>query len=214
VSDDGIGIPERHHALIFEAFQRAGQETGPIEGTGIGLAICKRLADAMDGKVGFRSVEGKGSTFWLELPTHVARESKMALKRDTVRPEAADSGELQKVVYVEDNPSNIALMEAFVTDYEGVELIVATNAELGLELIRSHRPVLVVMDLHLPGMSGFAATEHLKADPETAAIPVVALSAAVMPQDRKRAEGLGFHSFLTKPMEVDKLAEVFDALLR
>lgn len=212
VADDGIGIADRYHDKIFEPFVRAGQETGPIEGTGIGLALCKRLADRMSGTIGFDSAEGVGSTFWVELPRRTppaAAERRVAAPADGRRRVAWSA----TVIYVEDNPSNVALMEDFFEDHPNIRLIVAPNAELGVELIRTHRPQLVLMDLHLPGISGFAATERLKQDPATQDIPVVALSAAAMPRDRKRAEQVGFFRYLTKPMRVDELLEVLEAII-
>ncbi|TPV95401.1 MAG: PAS domain S-box protein [Myxococcales bacterium FL481] len=214
VSDDGIGIPDKYHDRIFTAFQRAGQETGPIKGTGIGLAICQRLADAMDGRVGFTSVEGRGSTFWVELAQHERHQAAPSPVSETTRPAGSTvARDASKVVYVEDNPSNVALMEDFMADYGNVELIVAPNAELGIDLVRTHQPKVVIMDLHLPGMSGIAATRRLKEHPSTAGIPVIALSAAAMPQDRRQAAAAGFHRYLPKPVQVEELTATLDELL-
>jgi PAS domain S-box-containing protein len=212
VSDDGIGIPEQHHDELFKPFARAGQETGPIEGTGIGLAICKRLAELMGGTVGFESETGKGSMFWVELPEPV--DGRMAIEAPSpVSKSSLEQIARSLVVYVEDNPSNIAFMESFLSDFERIELITAPTAEIGLEIIASHKPDLVLMDLNLPGMSGFDATRRLQGSEETAHIPVVALSAAAMPRDRARAESIGFHSYLTKPVQVDLLAATLQELL-
>jgi PAS domain S-box-containing protein len=216
VIDDGIGIPADKLGKIFEPFQRAGQETGPIEGTGIGLAISKRLAELMKGRVGFDSDVGRGSRFWIEVPVHMAGAAEMAiLDASPVLTSSvlASEGPRHKVVYVEDNPSNIAFMRELMDDIPKIELITAPNAELGLELIRAHQPSVVIMDVNLPGMSGFEAVQRLRESPETRAIPVIGLSAAALPRDTARAKEIGFDRYLTKPVKVDQLTGALEELL-
>jgi signal transduction histidine kinase/ActR/RegA family two-component response regulator len=216
VSDDGIGIPSAKQDKLFQPFQRAGQETGPIEGTGIGLAIAKRLAQLMAGRVGFESVEGSGSQFWIELPIRVL----------SVQPESpaetagcaaqsrlmAERGVRFLVVYVEDNPSNIAFMQDLLADFEAVELLTAPTAEIGVELVRARRPHAVIMDINLPGISGIEAARRLSQWPETKDIPVIALTAAAMLGDSQKAAG-GFYRFLTKPVSVDELTAALEDIL-
>ncbi len=216
VVDNGMGIPENKQDKIFQPFHRAGQETGPIEGTGIGLAITKRLAELMDGTVGFRSVQGEGSEFWVEIPGHRPGVDAPAVSREIVTAESRLSVPQQErylVVYIEDNPSNIAFMEDLIGDFDSVELATAPTAEIGIELVRARRPHVVIMDINLPGMSGFAATRQLKEWPETRDIPVVALSAAAMVRDKARVEEGAFYRYLTKPVKVDELAGVLEELL-
>lgn len=214
VSDNGIGIAKDKQSRIFEPFHRAGQEAGPIQGTGIGLAICKQLAELMNGRVGFESTVAEGSEFWVELP----------LLLPNPRPTEADAASVQtlalatqstarpSIVYVEDNPSNVAFMEDLLSD-QPVELVVAPSAELGIELVRTRRPSLVIMDINLPGMNGIEARRALQRWPETADIPVVALSAAAMPGEAKRIAEAGFFRFLTKPVRVDELLATLDEIL-
>jgi signal transduction histidine kinase/ActR/RegA family two-component response regulator len=216
VVDDGIGIPADKLGKIFEPFQRAGQETGPIEGTGIGLAISKRLAEMMKGRVGFTSEVNRGSTFWIEVPVYQAITGELPVRETTsasVPPPLAADGPRHKIVYVEDNPSNIAFMRELMEDLPQIELITAPNAELGIELIRARLPGVVIMDVNLPGMSGFEAVQRLRSWPETRDIPVIGLSAAALPRDTARAKEIGFYRYLTKPVKVDQLTATLEELL-
>jgi PAS domain S-box-containing protein len=217
VIDDGMGIPLEKQNKIFQPFQRAGQETGPIEGTGIGLTISKRIAEIMGGTVGFESTPGVGSEFWIELPAEAARDAVQPIVESEQRPEASvlagAEGNRHLVVYIEDNPSNIAFMEEFLADFELITLLVAPTAEIGVELARAKRPDVIILDINLPGMSGFEALALLRSWPETRGIPVVGLSAAAMVRDSKRVDDAGFYRYLTKPVNLDELSKVLEELL-
>ena len=216
VADNGMGIPRDKQDKIFQPFHRAGQEVGPIEGTGIGLAISKRLAELMEGTVGFHSVEGAGSEFWIEIPAHRSKADAPAGSQEsavTESPLMVAHGPRYLVIYIEDNPSNIAFMTDLISDFERVELLTAPTAEIGIEIVRARQPHVVIMDINLPGMSGFAATQRLREWPETRDIPVVALSASAMVRDKARADDAGFYRYLTKPVKVDELAGVLEELL-
>lgn len=216
VIDDGIGIPEDKQHKIFQPFQRAGQETGPIEGTGIGLAITRRLADLMHGKVGFRSSEGQGSEFWIEIPLYQPQAATDRNPADSITPENSlrtARGRTHLVVYIEDNPSNLAFMEDLISDFASLELVTAPTAEIGIEIVRARRPDVVIMDINLPGMSGFEAARRLGQWPETRDIPIIALSAAAMVRDKAQISEAGFFRYLTKPVKVDELAQVLEELI-
>jgi PAS domain S-box-containing protein len=211
VTDTGRGIAAEHQKKLFQPFQRAGQETGPVEGTGIGLAISKRLVELMLGRVGFESVPGQGSTFWVELPTHVTR----AGPRSTPPPAMPRTLAVRRavVLYVEDNPSSVSFMRNFMSGVAGVDLVTAKNAEMGMAMVSQHRPDLILMDINLPGMSGLEALRLLQASPATRDIPVVALSAAASDSDRLRGQSAGFRRYLTKPVRVEDLEKVLEELL-
>ncbi|TMQ03076.1 MAG: PAS domain S-box protein [Deltaproteobacteria bacterium] len=214
VIDDGIGIPVDKRDKVFEPFQRAGQETGPIEGTGIGLTITKRLAELMRGRVGFTSEVDRGSAFWVEMPIHRRATHDVAPTKPAPTTSPLAIGELRhKVVYIEDNPSNIAFMQDLIEDLPSVQLFTAPTAEIGLELVRAHLPQVVIMDINLPGMNGFDAAQRLREWPETKHIPVIGLSAAALLKDTSRAKDAGFYRYLTKPVKVAELTRVLEELL-
>ncbi len=212
VQDTGIGIPADRHDNIFQSFSRLGQEKSAIEGTGIGLVLTQRILHLMDGSVTFISDSGKGSTFSISLP--------MAEPAETVSGErvpglvrgarGARTSERKTVLYVEDNPANLLLVQKILETRPDIDLISAHNADLGIDIALSHQPDLILMDIHLPGKNGFAALAELRNQQETSAIPVIAVSAAAMPRDVKRALDAGFNDYLTKPLEIDKFLGILD----
>lgn len=212
VVDDGAGIAPEQQGKLFEPFQRGGQELGPIEGTGIGLMICKRLANIMGGAVGFRSELGVGSEFWIDLPEHLGAALPLSKQTTQVARESTLEGARRVVVYIEDNPSNIAFMQDVMEDLTHVELLTAPTAEIGIELVRARLPDLVLMDINLPGMNGIEATRRLREWPETRDIPVVALTAAALIREGQRKEIAVFDRYLLKPLKVDELLEVLDQM--
>lgn len=215
VRDTGIGVPADKQDKLFQPFQRAGQETGPIEGTGIGLVITKRLAELMHGDVGFRSIDGDGSEFWVDVPAHASEPPSLASLAEAHRPPSDRPGAEghRLVLYVEDNPANIAFMKDLVGSLEHVELLIAPTAEMGIELACSHQPEVIIMDINLPGMSGLDALHALRDTLETKHIPIIALTAAASERDKQRGIQAGFHDYLTKPVNVDKFVTALDELL-
>jgi PAS domain S-box-containing protein len=214
VSDTGMGIPVDKQDRLFQPFQRAGQETGPIEGTGIGLVITKRLAELMHGAVGFRSTPGEGSEFWVEVPITTATASLpggITVPAADVSPGA--EGQQRLVLYVEDNPANVTFMRDLMGFFENIELVTTPTAELGIEAARARPPEIIIMDINLPGMSGLDALRVLQTFPETRSIPVIALTAAASERDRKHGIEAGFYRYLTKPIRVEELIDVVKTLL-
>ena len=214
VKDTGIGIPLEKQSSIFQPFQRAGQETGPIEGTGIGLVITKRLALLMQGDVTFESVPEHGSEFCVTLPIHDARTPSTRTPALGATHDDLLVREGQRLVlYVEDNPANVVFMKDLLENFGSIDLLVAPTAEAGIEIAARRRPEVIIMDINLPGMNGFEALRALKGSAETLHIPVIALTAAASERDRAQGERAGFYRYLTKPVKVDELLAALEALI-
>lgn len=214
ISDTGHGIPADKQDKLFQPFQRAGQETGPIEGTGIGLVITERLAKLMGGSVGFRSTPGAGSEFWVDLPRHEGTAGAPAIASGGKSQVGALRGQTGRVVlYVEDNPANVTFMRDVLSEFDGIELVAAPTAEMGIEIARARLPDAIIMDINLPGISGLEALQVLRRDEATKDIPVIALTAAASERDRQRGLQAGFFRYLTKPVKVDELVTGLEGLL-
>ena len=208
VHDTGVGIPEDRMAELFQPFNRLGRETSDVAGTGIGLAVSRRLAEAMNGRLECASRAGEGSTFTLHLP--LARQVAAPV---TASPIPTGTLPAATMLYVEDNPSNIALMRHVIAALGPIQLHVAENGHEGLSLARDLRPDVILLDINLPGLSGFELKARLDADPLTRGLPVLALSASAMPQDIKRGKEAGFRDYLTKPLDIPALAAALNRAL-
>ncbi|WP_135076461.1 ATP-binding protein [Terasakiella sp. SH-1] len=214
VVDNGYGIAEEHQSLLFQPFQRAVGPQSEIEGSGVGLALTQRLVKEMGGEIGFESTEGEGSRFWVEFPKGFKGTDGLDMDDHAIRVVQPALGEEQKLLlYVEDNPSNIALMEGVIAGLPNIEMIVAHNAEDGLVLAEEKKPDLVVMDINLPGMSGIEAMKRLQKNRPTQNLPAIALSANAMPHTIVEAKAAGFLEYITKPLDVAKFLEVLQEVL-
>jgi CheY-like chemotaxis protein/anti-sigma regulatory factor (Ser/Thr protein kinase) len=212
VTDTGPGIRPEQRDLLFEPFERLGAEHTAVEGTGIGLALAHRLAHAMDGSLDVTSRPGEGSTFWVELPVVEGERPRPVETRPRRRDDQADRPR-RIVLHIEDNPSNTLLMERILQQRSDVELVAAAQGRLGLELAREHRPALVLLDLHLPDIGGDTVLGQLRADPSTAQIPVIMVSADATAGQAQRLLAAGATAFLTKPVDVNELMRCLDMVL-
>jgi len=215
VKDSGAGLPPDMLMQLFQPFNRLGQERSTEEGTGIGLVMSKRLVELMGGEIGVESTVGCGSVFWFELNSAMAPRLPVAIAELPVDPEmqVPYGAPLRTLLYVEDNPANLMLIEQLIARRRDMRLLTARDGDLGIELARSRHPEVILMDINLPGIGGIEALRILRADPATAHIPIVALSANAMPRDIEKGLHAGFFRYLTKPIKVDEFMQTLDEVL-
>ncbi|MED5613431.1 PAS domain S-box protein [Janthinobacterium sp. P210005] len=220
IRDTGKGLDDAQMAELFQPFNRLGQEAGSEEGTGIGLVVTKRLVELMGGNMGVHSCLGVGSVFWIELDTMAAPPAGQA---ETECPPVAagdavdagdDAGGQALLLYVEDNPASLRLVEDIVSFLPHLRLISATDARQGIALALERRPDVILMDINLPGMNGNQAQRILRNDTRTAHIPVIALTANAMKGDIRHGLAAGFFRYLTKPVEITLLNAAIEEALQ
>ena len=215
VKDTGEGLSPEKLAQLFQPFNRLGQEASGVAGTGIGLIVTKRLTELMEGVLGVESTVGEGSVFWCELGS--AEAPKLEMKSDegaASLPLQLPTGVPQRtLLYVEDNPANMKLVEQIIERCPDLRLMTAVNGTLGVELARSILPTVILMDINLPGISGIQVLKILSEDPATAHIPIVALSANAMPRDIATGLAVGFYRYLTKPIIIKDFMETLNEAL-
>ncbi len=212
VTDSGSGIAPEKQSRLFQPFDRLGAEHTSVQGTGLGLALSKRLTEAMSGTIGFVS-DTSGSTFWIEIPLSDMPRAEGLGVIETVLPRVTPVSYDRTLLYIEDNLSNVTLIEHLLSDQPGTKLITTMQGLLGLELAARHRPDLILLDVHLPDIDGHEVLKRLKSGERTSDLPVVVLSAdATRPQiDRLRAAGAA--DYLTKPIDVNRFFQVIDEQL-
>jgi signal transduction histidine kinase/CheY-like chemotaxis protein len=216
IEDSGAGLSREKIAQLFQPFNRLGQETSGEEGTGIGLVTAKRLVELMDGTIGVESTVGKGSVFWVELDLTDERQHVIdTTESASIAPAKLEEGaQLRTVLYVEDNPANLMLVEDLMARRPDFRLLSATDGSQGIEIARTARPDMILMDINLPGISGIEAMKVLREDAATAHIPVVALSGNAIPRDIRKGLEAGFFGYLTKPINVVEFMNTVDATLK
>ena len=214
VRDTGNGLTPEKLAQLFQPFNRLGQEASGVAGTGIGLVVTKQLAELMAGVLGVESSYGAGSVFWVEMrssaPAKLAAE---AAPEEMGAPKPSNGTRLRTLLYVEDNPANMMLVEQLIARRTDILLLSAVNGTLGIGIARASRPDVILMDINLPGISGTEALKILREDPLTAHIPVVALSANAMPRDIELGLQRGFFRYITKPIKVKEFTDTLNLAL-
>jgi len=203
VSDNGIGIPAEDLPKLFSPFERLGRQRTDIEGSGIGLALTKRLVTVMGGGLDVTSAPGEGTTFSVTLPLTEPPDLEVAVGARPTSAAAAPS----RVLYIEDNPSNRDLLTNLMARTPEWTITLAATGKGGLELARAHPPTVILLDLHLPDIGGATVLQLLKATPATAAIPVAILSADAQPSQIKRLLAAGAERYLTKPLKISDLLD-------
>jgi PAS domain S-box-containing protein len=210
VRDTGPGITPKDQARLFEPFQRLGADQTGVQGTGLGLALSRGLVEAMGGTMGVESAVGSGTTFWLELSE--AQRPVIADEEMEAAPAASASNGPRTVLYVEDNSANLRLVERAVARRPGISLLTAQQGGIGIELARQHHPDLILLDLHLPDLSGEEVLRSLQEDPVTRRVPVVMVSADATPARVKQLLAAGARTYLTKPLDMRRFFRLLDEI--
>jgi CheY-like chemotaxis protein len=220
VADTGPGIRPEQMDRLFSPFDRLDAASTDIEGTGIGLALSRNLAEAMGGVLVVESIVGRGSTFSVELPLVEGPVERYERLQPEPIPAATapsnghrEGGPTHKLLYIEDNPSNLRLIERILARREDVVVVSAMQGRFGIELARQHQPTLILLDLHLPDISGEEILRRLRDDPLTSSIPVVMVTADATPGQVQRLLSAGAAAYLTKPLDVAALLKVVDDLI-
>ena len=216
VGDTGYGLIPEHLAQLFQPFNRLGQKSNVEEGTGIGLVVSKRLVELMGGGIGVESTVGEGSVFWVELKLSTESHVDISVMESTATVEvlAHDDSRRYCLLYVEDNPANLMLVEDLVARRHDIRMLSARDGIRVIEIARSYLPDIILMDINLPGISGIEALKILTEDPATAHIPIIALSANAVPRDIEKGLAAGFFRYLTKPIKVIEFMDTLDVALK
>jgi len=215
IQDSGKGLTPEQLTQLFQPFNRLGQEGNVDEGTGIGLVVSKRLIELMGGVINVESTVGKGSMFWVEMDLAAKTQPLVDIADAVVVAQASiqTDEEPRTLLYVEDNPANLLLVENIIARRADIRLLRALDGHSGVEIARTTRPDVILMDINLPGISGIDALKILAGDPLTAHIPIIALSANAMPHDIEKGLEAGFFRYLTKPIKVNEFLATLNLAL-
>ena len=215
IQDTGAGLPPEKLAQLFQPFNRLGQEASGEEGTGIGLVVAKQLIEQMGGITGVESTVGVGSVFWFELLPAVEPQSAVGNDepQEPAPSQVQSDAKVRSLLYVEDNPANLKLVEQIIARRPDLRLLSAVTGNRGIEIARENQPEVILMDINLPDISGIEVLGVLRKYPDTAHIPVVAISANAMPHDIEKGMQAGFFRYLTKPIKVDEFMNALNAAL-
>lgn len=215
VRDTGPGVKVENQAKLFIPFERLGAEQTGVEGTGLGLALSKRLLEMMGGSIGVQNNPDRGATFWMELPLVQDPVAQLETKMPVIAtPVAPASQQRQRIVlYVEDNLSNITLIEHIIVHRPHVKLVAAMQGRLGLDLAREHRPDLILLDLHLPDISGEDVLHGLRQEPALQNTPVIVISADATRGRIERLQSMGVLDYLPKPLDIKRFLQLLDSCL-
>lgn len=213
VTDTGLGLNQGQVERLFTPFERLGAEQSAIEGTGLGLALSKRLVDAMQGSIEVTSSVGQGSTFSVVLLSAQGRAQRLERLGADLAAVPGLRTEDRQILYIEDNLSNLRLIERILERRTNIRLLSAMQGGLGLELAQEQQPDLIILDMHLPDMQGDEVLQRLQASPETARIPVVILSADATPGQIDRLLAAGATAYLTKPLDVKQFVQLLEEIL-
>jgi CheY-like chemotaxis protein len=214
VTDTGPGIAPEMHERLFAPFDRLDAESRGIEGTGLGLALSRGLMEAIGGSLGVDSAPGTGSTFWLELPLATTSADFAEVERDVASAPESNTAVSATILYIEDNMGNVRLMERLLAHRPNVRLITTLSGSVGVELAQEHCPDLILLDVHIPDLSGYEVLERLHGDERTASIPVVMLSADASHEQIQRFTDAGVRDYLTKPLDLKYFLSQLDQYLQ
>jgi PAS domain S-box-containing protein len=212
ISDTGTGIQADDISKLFQPFERIGAAKTGIEGTGLGLMVVKKFTEAMGGGAGVESEPGVGSTFWIELPqTDITDHFKGQKADGDQQNEIQKDGKVATVLYIEDNLSNIELVEEILKAYRtSIKLVTSIYGKQTVQLAKDHQAKFILLDQDLPDIKGDKIMEELKADKETKNIPVIMVSADAMPQQIEKLIKTGAAAYLTKPLDVVQFLKIID----
>jgi CheY-like chemotaxis protein len=214
IKDNGLGLSKEKMKKLFQPFNRLGQEVGTKEGAGIGLAVSKKMVELMGGTIGVESTVGVGCEFWIELDLEViSQPSALIGLPDEFVSQHKDDAARYTLLYVEDNPSSLLLVEHIIGDYPHIRMMSALDGTQAIAIAQEQLPDIILMDINLPNISGIETMTLLREDPATKHIPIIALSANATSRDINDGLEAGFLTYITKPIKNNELVKVLDAAI-